>query len=396
MTIIVNGERTQIQLPMKAKPEDFKAAMRGEGEKQIQEYCLEQRKRVDKVLTEMLKEDIPLTSANLKSALQNKGAGKIYTLADLFGEYLSIIEKRKGKDLSVDTYNRYVKTTKMFMDANSIKPDFPATKVNLSHLLNYQATLNSKLDVATSCNYLQKIKSIFKFGFETGRLSSNPAFGLKIDKGIKETILYLTEEELSRIENKAFSGRLQKVADIFLLSCYSGLSFADISSLEKEDFKTSPNGYIYAEKTRKKTGVKFVAIFLRNSKKILERYDYELPIITNQKTNEYLKEIGTICEISKGLHFHMARHTAASLLINHRPAIPNETIQKIMGWKDDRQLRHYAGIFNQTIFDDIGKAFGEKKPKPAIKNAEINKDIDDIEAFNKLLGITPDQGDLAD
>ena len=386
MVIIINGARTTLKLPMKCKPEDFKA-----GTKEITEYCLEQRKRVDRALTELLRQEVPLTSENLKKQLQSSGTGSTYTLADLFAEYLTIMSKRVGRDLSKDTYNRYIKTTKMFVEYNGISMDTPAKNIKLSHLINYQVELNTKLDPATSCNYLQKIKSIFKYAFETGKIPTNPAYGLKIDKGIKDTILYLTEEELEKIENHTFGKRLQEVADVFLLSCYSGLSFADMGLLERGDFKMTKSGYLYVEKERVKTKARFCAVFLRNSKTILEKYDYNLPIKSSQKTNEYLKEIATICEIDKSLHFHMARHTAASLLINHRPEIPNETIRRIMGWKDDRQLRHYASIFNQTVFDDIEKSFGKKYVETAKPKTDTAKELrdnqDDIEAFKKILGI---------
>ena len=356
MVIIINGERTIIKLPMKAEPATFR-----QGAKEITEYLLEQRKRVDRTLTLMLKDEVELTAANLKGYLKNNaGCQKIYTIGILFDEYLSLLKKRLGRDLTKDTYNRYEKTTIMFMEHNVLTASFPAKDVTLEHFKIYQASLNERLDPATSCNYLQKIKTIFKYAFETGKIPSNPAFGLKIDKGVKNSILYLTDEELKKIENHQFGKRLQEIADVFLFSCYTGLSFADIATLDEGDFKIHETGYTYVEKTRQKTGVKFLAILLGNSKAILQKYNYRLPIKSNQRTNEYLKEIQGICEIEKPLHFHMARHTAASLLINHRPAIPNETIERIMGWTDERQLKHYAGIFNQTVFDDIHRAFGNQ------------------------------------
>lgn len=351
-----------IKLPMKTRPEDFKKAKEGKGENQIQEYCREQRRRADQILTDMLRDNVPLSAAAFKERFAKMGISKTYTLSDLFTEYLRLMEKRLDRDLSKDTYNRYVKTTKMFMEYNSLTGDTAAKDITLHHLLQYQVSLNERLDPATSCNYLQKIKSVFKYAFETGKIPTNPAYGLKIDKGVKNTILYLTQDELQRIETHEFGKRLQEIADVFLFSCYTGLSFSDISQLEEGDFQTNNHGYTFVEKTRQKTGVKFTAILLGSAEAILKKYDYRLPVKTSQRTNEYLKEIADICGIDKKLHFHMARHTCASLLINHRPEIPNETIERIMGWTDERQLKHYAHIFNQTVFDDIHKAFGDEGP----------------------------------
>lgn len=402
MVIIINSERTTLSLPMKASPDVFR-----KGTPEITEYCLEQRKRVDRALTQMLRDDTELTSSNLKDYLK-RNAGMQYTIGDLFEEFLSIIEKRKGRDLTKDTYNRYVKTTKMFLEYNGIPASTPAREVNLSHFKRYQAELGRKLDPATSCNYLQKIKSIFKYGFETGRIPSNPSYGLKIDKGVKDRVLYLKQDEIQKIKEHSFSPRLQQIADVFLFACHTGLAYADIAELAPEDYKMNEYGYYYINKQRRKTGVSFTAILLEDAREIAEKYSFRLPVKSGQKTNEYLKEIGTLCGISTPLHFHMARHTAASLLINHRPAIPNETIRKIMGWTNEKQLRHYARIFNETVFSDIAETFGSNtavfsgdKDKKGIitpqvktecvkqaKNGQgLDSSLDDMEWFRQALGI---------
>lgn len=394
MSIVINQKRTYLRLQMKCKPEEFKIAMKGKGFSEIQEYCTDARKKVDTLVLEMARKDIPLTAEMLKQFFQNGGVSSEYTLGNLFDEYIGLLKKREGRDLSHDTFNRYVKTTIMFMEHNNLTKETPAKMVGLNHLLNYQAELNKTLDPATSCNYLQKIKTIFKYGFETGKLPSNPAYGLKIDKGVKDTVLWLTPEELDKIKNHKFKiDRLQKVADTFLFSCYTGLSIGDIQSLTKEDYQLNKYGQYFINKQRIKTGVRFCTILLDESEAIARKYDFQLPVISSQKTNAYLKEIGDICEIEKPIHFHVARHTAAAYFINHRPAIPNETIQRIMGWEDGRMLRHYATIFNTTVFEDINRAFGVRmgnhttKPHNAPTAPEIGQEMDDVDMFKKIIGI---------
>ena len=355
MVIIINGKRSTVRLQKKCTPQDFKKAMAGKGHTEILEYCNVARRKVDDLSLEMMKSDIPLTTEMLKDFFKKGAVVKEYTLKNLFEEYLSIQKKKVGKSLTMDTFNRYKKTTEMFLETNGLNENVPAASIKLDHFLNYQAELGTTLDPATSCNYLQKIKTIFKFAFETGKIPSHPAYLLKIDKGVKETVLYLTEAELKKIKTHKFGRRLQEIADVFVFSCYTGISFADIELLEKEDFQEKM-GYTYIEKTRKKTGIKFIAILFEDALEIARKYNYCLPVKSSQKTNEYLKEIGEICGISKPLHFHMARHTAACYLINHRPAIPNETIMRIFGWKKETQLRHYAKIFNETVFADLESA----------------------------------------
>lgn len=361
LIIIINGERAYIRLQRKATPKDFKKEMDKGGE--ILDFCNTIRNKVDTLALEMMKQDIPLTTPLLKEFFKRGAVVKDYSLKDLFDEYLGLLSKRKGVTLTKDTYNRYVKTTKMFLEMNHLNELLPARNVTLQHFLNYQAELNTILDPATSCNYLQKIKTIFKYAFETGKIDSNPGYMLKIDKGHKETIQYLTQEEVERIKAHKFGKRLQEIADVFIFSCYTGMSFADIEELEKSDYQEK-NGYTFIEKCRKKTGIRFTAILFEEALAIAKKYNYELPVKSSQRTNEYLKEIADICGIDKPLHFHMARHTAACYLINHRPAIPNETIMRICGWTKEKQLRHYAKIFNDTVISDVESAFGKQKKEP--------------------------------
>lgn len=390
LSLNIDGKRTYVQLKLRCSPEDYKTAMAGEGCTHILEYVTACRKRLDELIVEYTKEGVPISAESLKRGF-NRTSSEL-TLGDLFAEFLGMVEKRRRNDeITQDTYNRYVKTTKMFLEDSGLDETVPAKDVILQHLLKYQVSLNSRIDFATSANYLQKIKSIFKYGFETGKIPANPSYGLKINKGIKDEVQYLTPEELLMIRNKQFIPRLQEVADVFLFCCYTGLSFSDVSQLTPEDFKYD-RGYTYVYKKRQKTEVYFLAVLFEEATAIAEKYSYRLPQKSNQRTNAYLKEIQTLCGIEKSLHFHMARHTAACYYINHRPALPNETIQRIFGWTDERQLRHYAKLFNGTVFDDLDKAFGTGnatavKIEPVTEKAEISEDDDDLTAFRKMLGI---------
>jgi site-specific recombinase XerD len=102
-----------------------------------------------------------------------------------------------------------------------------------------------------------------------------------------------------------------------------------------------------------KTGVPFLSVLLDEAAEIVKRYDYELPILSNQKYNSYLKEIGDLCEISKPMHTHIGRHTAATYLLNK--GIPIETVAKMLGHSNIKQTQHYAKLVDKTIFKEIAK-----------------------------------------
>ena len=79
------------------------------------------------------------------------------------------------------------------------------------------------------------------------------------------------------------------------------------------------------------------------------KYDYALPVITNQKYNSYLKEIADICGIKKTLTTHLARHTAATLMLNAGIAI--EVVSKILGHSNTKMTQHYAKLLDKTVIN---------------------------------------------
>ena len=109
---------------------------------------------------------------------------------------------------------------------------------------------------------------------------------------------------------------------------------------------------------RHKTNVASNIRLLEIPKAILEKYKDKLPngmilpIISNQKVNDYLKEIATICNINKNLTFHIARHSyATSVLIAN--GVPIETVSKILGHTNIRTTQIYARITDVKVSNDM-------------------------------------------
>jgi hypothetical protein len=84
----------------------------------------------------------------------------------------------------------------------------------------------------------------------------------------------------------------------------------------------------------------------------LETFENLLPIYCNQKTNNYLKEIGAQCKISKNLSFHVARHTFATT-VTLSNGVPIETVSKLLGHSKLSTTQIYARVIDQKIGDDM-------------------------------------------
>ena len=104
---------------------------------------------------------------------------------------------------------------------------------------------------------------------------------------------------------------------------------------------------------RSKTGVGFFSVFLPDAQRIFEKYEKNLPKLSNQKYNDYLKLIATACGIKKNLTSHVARHTYATYLLNKD--IPIETVSKAIGHSSIKQTQHYAKLLGRKVVRDMKK-----------------------------------------
>lgn len=77
-----------------------------------------------------------------------------------------------------------------------------------------------------------------------------------------------------------------------------------------------------------------------------------LPVLSNAKMNEYLKEIADRCEINKKMTFHTARHTFATT-VTLTNGVPIETVSKMLGHKTLRTTQQYAKILDQKVGEDM-------------------------------------------
>ena len=76
-----------------------------------------------------------------------------------------------------------------------------------------------------------------------------------------------------------------------------------------------------------------------------------LPVLSNQKMNSYLKEIGDLCGIEKNLTFHQSRHTFATNALSH--GMPVESLAKMLGHSNIKTTQIYAKITDHKLNQDM-------------------------------------------
>ena len=115
--------------------------------------------------------------------------------------------------------------------------------------------------------------------------------------------------------------------------------------------------YMYGK--RIKTGQEYIVLILPKAKEILEKYDYKLPKITNQKLNEYCHVIESLCQIHKPVTCHIGRHSFATLMLSYGFSL--EEVKKMLGHKDIKTTQIYAKLSNKVLEDSVTKKLKKLK-----------------------------------
>ena len=362
MSIIINGERGIITLPRKENPKQFKAAIQAKRGNEIKDYLEATRKRLNAITTEMMEQGILLSTKTLREYYMYGGVRKM-TIEELFNEYINILEKRVDIDLTPRTFRKYLHARDRFF--KHVDKDKPISAITSAVIVDYISSLRKDFNSVTTSGYAQKIKTIVKYGMSKGFITVNPFVGIHIRKGNDMNIRFLTEDELNRIRNIDYQNdSLNRVRDLFIFQASSGLSYCDMATLVPEDFQRNEDGQLYIHKPRAKTKIYFTSVILPDGEEILRKYNYHLPIISNNKYNAYLKPIRDLAGIEKPLHTHIARHTYATRCIN--AGIRLEVVAKLLGHSSTRITQHYAKLLEKNIVGEVEEAF-------RLKTIDINQ-----------------------
>ena len=352
LSLVINGKRCYVQLPRKEAPADFKRDFNSKKDNDLKDYLRSVRVRLNEIETTFLRDGEALTAAALRDYFKT-GGYVLYTVGDLFDDFMRILAKRVDVDLKPKTYRKYEIARDKFYKI--LPPTEPVSAITHAVIMDYQASMNQYLDYVTTNGYCQRVKTVVQFGIDNGKIKINPFSGIKLRKGEK-SIQFLSEEEVDRIRTTDFHNEsLNKVRDLFVFQAASGLSYSDMAKLVPTDFQVTEDGQYYIHDKRNKTGVYYTAVILSDGVEVLKRYNFNLPIITNHKINVYLKTIRDICGIDKPIFSHVARHTYATRCLNR--GIRLEVVAKLLGHSTTKITQHYAKLLEKSILSEVKDAF---------------------------------------
>ena len=192
-------------------------------------------------------------------------------------------------------------------------------------------------------------------------------------------VIFLTWEELNKLKNYQIPDTkqyLERVRDVFLFCCFTGLRYSDVHNLKKSDIR---DGYI--EITTVKTAERLIIELNNHSKAILDKYkgvEFEghkaLPVISNQKMNDYLKELGELAEINEPVsetyykgssridtitpkYALLGTHAGRRTFICNALAlgIPAQVVMKWTGHSDYKAMKPYIDIADDVKASAMNK-----------------------------------------
>jgi integrase len=195
---------------------------------------------------------------------------------------------------------------------------------------------------------IQLLGTVLKIALEHNAILFNPVtdlYDFHYERAYDGTFLEI--EELRKLQKKRFrQERLQRVSDVFLFCCYTGLSYVDVYRFRRSlhivtGIDSKPWILLKRKKnTRKTTEDTFIPL-LPPALAILEKYGNEkLPVISLGKMNSYIKEVCEIVGIEKDVSTKVARKTFGMLLYEEY-AVPLPTVSKMLGHSSTRTTEQW-------------------------------------------------------
>jgi site-specific recombinase XerD len=386
--ITVDGIPKEISTGRQCDPDRWNVnAGRSNGTKEdvksLNAYLDTLQTKVYEVRRQLLEKNESITSQGLRNTL--KGTNETTRmLMKIFQQHNDEVKTLIDKDFSPATLERYKTSfdhTRSFIEWKYGVSDIDIKKLDYEFVSQYEFWLKSvrNCNHNTSIKYISNFRKIVNRCIRNGWLDRDPFAGFKMTK--REVIPeFLTEHELNTIATMKFSSeRLRQVRDVFLFCCYTGLAFADVEKLKPAEIAIGIDGSKWIFTNRQKTDTLSRIPLLPVAIDILEKYkdhpscinsEKVLPVLSNQKYNDYLKEIAGICDINKKMTSHTARHTFATT-VTLSNGVPIESVSKMLGHKNLKTTQHYAKVLDKKLSEDMNTLknkiqFGIKKQLNAI------------------------------
>lgn len=333
--------------------------------KQINKHLDAFKNKINQAYSELYIAQQEITLEAIKAIVLGQPVTQKHTLLSVAQEHDRHFKSMLGTKYSAGSYKNYKTTLKYlieFIPIHANKPDIPLAAVTYKFCEAFFVFLTTVKNCHTNGanKQLQRLKKIVNYAIKLGYIQSNPmaSYTLEFEPVNKVALTQSEIERISRLDLQRVT--LREVRDMFLMQCYTGLSYADLKRLALCHLSKSENGVYWIRMERQKTRVAFAIPLLPQALTILQKYlplnltdEPLLPVLSNQKMNENLKLIQEIAGISKHLTTHLARHSFATVALTN--GVPIETVSKLLGHTKLSTTQIYAKVLESKVEADMAK-----------------------------------------
>ena len=360
--------------------------------------------KINEIKTEMMYSGIVITAEKIMDHVLGKVQPRVKVLEE-FQKHNDEMRALLGKGYAQGTLDRFTITKNhltAFIKFKFNKTDLEFTDLNLEFIKDFEFYLRTVRNCSnnTTLKYIANFKKIVIRAIDKEIILKDP---FKNFKGRKTKMVKkpLTTQELYELERHYFTtDRLNVVRDVFVFQCYTGLAYIDAYQLRRADIKDGIDGNLWIMSERQKTNSPTNVPLLPQALKIIEKYkDHPicvqrgtvLPVSSNQKMNEYLKEIAILCGFPFTLNTHMARRTFGSTVtLNNN--VPINVVKEMLGHSSVKQTEAYAITEQATIGREMSllkKKLNKDAPKISKTDIAVLSRLEkEIQAIKKKYNIS--------
>ncbi|MPM10135.1 Tyrosine recombinase XerD [bioreactor metagenome] len=353
LTVTIDRKIKRYQLPYYVDPtkwDDNRGQFKGTSPLacQVNTYVLDQLSRANSILIEI---------QNNKRNLNFKEFEVIYLNKSDRNDFYAFVDQHIADNVGKcsEIYLKQLKGEKTKLQ--KFRPKLSFQEIDRKFLIDYEQYMRVDLGNKTNTVYktFKRLKTIIHEAMrqDPNLLRQSPFAQYKLHQDPVNR-MHLSREELEKLYSmrNEFSGKVFNVVNYFLFSCYTGLRYQDIKDLQWKNIQGDHIALVMH-----KTLEQIIIPLIDRSQELLPdrgRPDESVfQILSNQKTNDYLKLAIEKAGINKNISFHCARHTFATVALNSD--IPLEVVQKLLGHSMIRTTQIYAKIVNKTIFEQMKK-----------------------------------------
>jgi integrase len=310
--------------------------------------------KVNECKSELLYSGKPVTSEKIMDYILGRLTPRIKVLEEFesHNREMAALIGRGYAEGTLDRFSITINHLREFIRIKFNRVDMEFADLDLAFIKDFEFYLRTVRNCSnnTTLKYIANFKKIVLRAIDKEIILKDP---FKNFKGRKTKVIKkpLSSQELHELENHYFTtDRLNVVRDVFVFQCYTGLAYIDAYQLKKTEIKKGIDGKLWIISARQKTGSETNVPLLPQALKIIDRYkDHPLclergtvlPVSSNQKMNEYLKEIANLCGFPFTLNTHMARRTFGSTVtLNNN--VPIHVVKEMLGHASVKQTEAYA------------------------------------------------------